>query len=169
LGINNSNPLFNLDLYGNLQASTDTVAQNEIIGSNIVMGGRLIQRNFAGSIGTSSFISEVEIVDSAGRISWNLIKNKPDITSGSSGTALAGLGAGMASLFLSAGTLGLVYRNALSIDSIADVLRVNPIDPSRIQIGYLWEHGIQEFFINRTASGNNARVFTSLANNPLAI
>jgi hypothetical protein len=133
------------------------------------MGYRLLKRNYGGNIGASSFGTEIEIIDSSGRISWSLIKNKPDIASGSSGTALAGLGAGMASLFLSAGSLALVYRNALSVDSIADVLRVNPLDASRIQIGYLWEQSIQEFFKNRAAAGNNARIWTNTAANPLAI
>jgi hypothetical protein len=50
-----------------------------------------------------------------------------------------------------------------------DVLRINPLDASRIKIGYAWEQGLNEFFKNRAAAGNNARVFTTLANNPLAI
>jgi hypothetical protein len=79
------------------------------------------------------------------------------------------LGAGLGALFLSGAILGLVYRNALGINSIVDVLRVNPLDASRIQIGYAWEQPIQEFFRNRTAAGNASRFFTTLANNPLAI
>jgi hypothetical protein len=73
LGINNSNPLFNLDLYGNFQASTDIVAQKEVIGSNFVMSGRLLQRNCVGSIRSSSLTTAVEIVDSASKIAWSLI------------------------------------------------------------------------------------------------
>jgi hypothetical protein len=174
LGINHSNPLFNLDLYGNFQASTDIVAQKkkkekEITGSNLVMSGRLIQRNFVGSICSSSLTAELEIVDSAGRISWSSIKNKPDVSSSSSASSLLGLGAGLGALFLSATTLGLVYRNALSIDSVADVLRINPIDPSRIQIGFAREQGFSEWIRNRTTSGNASRIFTNIAKNPLAI
>jgi hypothetical protein len=168
LGINNSNPLFNLDLYGNFQASTDIVAQKEIMGSNLVIGNRLLKRNYGGAVGASSFSTEIEIIDTLGRIPWALIKGKPDISSGSSGTALAGLGAGMAALFLSAGSLGLVYRNALSVDSIADVLRVNPLDASRIQIGYAWEQSMNEFFKNRSTAGNASRIWNTTAN-PLAI
>jgi hypothetical protein len=168
LGINNSNPLFNLDLYGNLQASTDIVAQKEIIGSYLIIGNRLLKRNYGGAVGASSFNTEIEIVDSSGKIDWRLIKNKPDISSGSSTSALAGIGLGLSSLFLSASTLGLVYRNSLGIDSIADVLRVNPLDASKIQIGYAWEQGLNEFFKNRAAAGNNARIWTTTGN-PLAI
>jgi hypothetical protein len=82
---------------------------------------------------------------------------------------LAGLGLGFASLFLSASTLGLVYRNALGIDSIVDVLRVNPLDASKIQIGFAFEQGIQEWLRGRAAAGNFSRVFTNIAANPLAI
>jgi hypothetical protein len=139
------------------------------MGSNLIIGYRLLKRNYGGSIGASSFGTEIEIIDSSGRIPWSLIKNKPDISSGSSGTALAGLGAGMASLFLSAGTLGLVYRNILGIDSIVDVLRVNPLDASKIQIGYAFVQGIQEWLRGRSTTGNASRIRTNTAANPLAI
>jgi hypothetical protein len=75
----------------------------------------------------------------------------------------------MASLFLSAGSLALVYRNSLSIDSIADVLRVNSLDASKIQIGYAFEQGLNDFFLNRSSAGNNARIWSNTAANPLAI
>jgi hypothetical protein len=45
----------------------------------------------------------------------------------------------------------------MSIDSVADVLRINPIDPSRIQIGCAWEQALQEWFRNRATSGNNVK------------
>jgi hypothetical protein len=138
------------------------------MGSNLIMGYRLLKRNYGGNIGASSFGTEIEIIDSSGKIDWKLIKNKPDISSGSSVSALAGIGLGLSSLFLSSATLGLVYRNALGIDSIADVLRVNPLDASKIQIGYAWEQSMNEFFKNRSTAGNNARIWTTTGN-PLAI
>jgi hypothetical protein len=109
--------LFLILIYmGIFHASTDIVAQKEIIweiiGSSLIMGNMLLKRNYGGSIGSSSFGTEIEIIDSAGTIPWSLIKNKPDISSGSSASALLGLGAGLGSLFLSATTLALVYRNA---------------------------------------------------------
>lgn len=175
-----SNPAYPLHVDGesymtkNIYSLSNIVCNGELIGSNLVMSRRLLQRTYVppNLANTSNPIYvESEIIDGNGKLDWGNVKNKPKIPPNTSDDASAwGIGLGALGFAFGLGGILMGINNGVDNVVVSDILKASTSFPKEVEFGdpltrYLAKKFRSDYALNSVQ--NATRNTPTMINNPL--